>query len=92
MSRTKRALGKKNRILAAETIKEIFSTVIVAEMFKHAKQKEFISQENNQCNFKDICESNIIKNNHNDICFQPLYCLNKFDGKCKLIIKRIIEK
>ncbi len=54
-----------------------------------AIDKQIISSKDNQCQFKALCEDNISKHIHNDTCYNPLYCLEKFEGKCNLIVKRI---
>jgi hypothetical protein len=84
MSRTKGALGKKNRL----NINPILPGLIEK---KQAIEKQFIKQENNQCNFKLLCELNKIDPGYNDTCFNPAYCLNNFNGKCSLIIPRPIQ-
>ena len=81
MSRTKGALGKKNRISSTPILTGLGES-------KQIEEKKFITQENNQCDFKELCETNIHKNNYNDTCYNPVYCLNNFDGKCKLIVRK----
>jgi hypothetical protein len=59
-----------------------------AESFSN--EKSLLKPEDNQCSYKAICEKTGQKQGYNDICFNPVYCLNNFEGKCNLIIPRPI--
>lgn len=80
MSRTKGALGKKNNSLEIKFQGAIESKQVI--------EKVAINQEANDCSFKNLCITNLEKNNYNHICYNPLYNIENFDGECKLCVSK----